>query len=210
MPSDKPPLQLVAKCEEYFETYGDSYLGVAWTQSQDNADTRYRVMLDVIRPPTEPVTLLDLGCGLSHLYEFIGRSGRSGISYAGLDLSPKFLDASRAKFPDLPYYDVDLLERPEDLPSFDYVVMNGLFTARWEVSYERMRPYFEALVAAAFDKARVGLAFNVMSKQVDWERDDLFHVAFDDLAAYLVEKVSRNFVLRHDYGLYEYTVYVYR
>ena len=49
-----------------------------------------------------------------------------------------------------------------------------------------------------------------MSKHVDWERDDLFHLPFDDLARWLVASVSRNIVIRADYGLYEYTVYVYR
>ena len=48
-----------------------------------------------------------------------------------------------------------------------------------------------------------------MSKQVDWERDDLFHLPLDLLADYLTRNLSRHFVIRNDYGLYEYTVYVY-
>jgi hypothetical protein len=54
------------------------------------------------------------------------------------------------------------------------------------------------------------MAFNVMSKHVDWERDDLFHLPFDELGRWLVSSISRNFVIRADYGLYEYTTYVYR
>ena len=49
-----------------------------------------------------------------------------------------------------------------------------------------------------------------MSKNVDWERDDLFHWGLDELTAFLTKDISRRFVLRNDYGLYEYTVYVYR
>jgi hypothetical protein len=49
-----------------------------------------------------------------------------------------------------------------------------------------------------------------MSKQVDWERDDLFYLSLDDLAKCLTSQVTRNFVIRNDYGLYEYTAYVYR
>jgi hypothetical protein len=88
--------------------------------------------------------------------------------------------------------------------------MNGVFTEKRGLSQQEMLAYFEALVAAAFRKAGAGLAFNVMSKQVDWERDDLFHLPFDALAGFLASRISRNFVIRHDYGLYEYTVYVYR
>ena len=73
-----------------------------------------------------------------------------------------------------------------------------------------MLDYFKQLVKAVFSKARKGLAFNVMSKDVDWERDDLFHLSFDELSKFLTEEVSRNFVIRNDYGLYEYTVYIYK
>ena len=58
--------------------------------------------------------------------------------------------------------------------------------------------------------ARRGIAFNVMSKHVDWERDDLFHLPFDVLAAFLRAEISRHYQFRADYGLYEYTAYVYR
>ena len=61
-----------------------------------------------------------------------------------------------------------------------------------------------------FEKARVGIAFNVMSKHVDWERDDLFHLPFDVLAGFLRRELSRHYVFRANYGLYEYTTYVYR
>ena len=49
-----------------------------------------------------------------------------------------------------------------------------------------------------------------MTKHVDWERDDLFHLPFDTLAAVLKKEISRHFVISNDYGLYEYTVYVYK
>jgi hypothetical protein len=45
---------------------------------------------------------------------------------------------------------------------------------------------------------------------VDWERDDLFHLPMDILADFLSREVSRHFAIRADYGLYEYTVHVYR
>jgi len=45
---------------------------------------------------------------------------------------------------------------------------------------------------------------------VDWEREDLFHLSLDSLAGFLVKELGRDFVIRNDYGLYEYTTYVYR
>ena len=49
-----------------------------------------------------------------------------------------------------------------------------------------------------------------MFKLVDWERDDLFHVSIDELGWFLKNNLSRNFVIRNDYKLYEYTTYVYK
>jgi hypothetical protein len=96
------------------------------------------------------------------------------------------------------------------LPMFDYVIMNGVINLKVSASFDRMLAYWKALVGAVYPNARIGPAFNVMSKQVDWERDDLFHLPFDMLADFLTREINRHFVIRHDYGLYEYTVYVYR
>ena len=212
MTGRSPQRAVVEVCEGYFARHGDSHLGVGWTKTQEEATRRYEVMLGVIDPTAEhdgPTTLLDLGCGLSHLYEHMQRTGRDHIEYSGCDLSDVFLAESRAKHPHIAYHQVDILESPDALPVFDYVVMNGLLTLRGDVPRDAMVEYAEALIAAAFAKARRGIAFNVMSKQVEWERDDLFHVPFDELGAFLAQEVSRHFTIRHDYGLYEYTTYVF-
>jgi len=61
-----------------------------------------------------------------------------------------------------------------------------------------------------WNKTNVGIAFNLMSKHVDWERDDLFHVDLDTIGLFCSEFLSRNFVIRHDYKLFEYTIYCYK
>ncbi|MEY2431400.1 MAG: hypothetical protein QOC92_1125, partial [Acidimicrobiaceae bacterium] len=88
--------------------------------------------------------------------------------------------------------------------------MSGVFTEKRELAWEEMLDYFKRVLRKVFALVDHGLAFNVMSKHVDWERDDLFHLPFDVLADFLTKEVSRNFVIRDDYGLYEYTAYVYR
>lgn len=209
--TEKPYQAIVSACEAYLHKFGDNYLGVGWTRAQEEVDTRYRVMLELLKPgPASRVSLLDFGCGASHLYEYLLRRELSHIDYSGLDLSPTFLELSRKKFPALTYYHLDILEDPGRLPEFDYIVLSGVFNSKCELSFEDMMGYFEAVVRAVYAKARIGIAFNVMSKQVDWEREDLFHLPFDRLAGFLTSHVSRHFVIRHDYGLYEYTTYVYR
>lgn len=202
---------IVDHYEACLERHGDTHLGVDWPNAQD-ADTRHRVMLELLagREPGGVTTLLDFGCGTSHLYDFILRERVSGIEYAGLDLSPRFIEVSRRKYPDNRYLCMDVLGDGAELPDFDYVVMNGVFTEKLDLSYDEMFAYVRALVGRVWEHTARGMAFNVMSKHVDWERDDLFHLPFDELAGWLVPAISRNFVIRADYRLYEYTTYVYR
>jgi len=207
---EKKYLSIVSHYEACLEQYGDSHLGVDWPRAED-VQKRYRVMLEVIRPqsPGQRVSLLDFGCGAAHLNEYIREQGLDYIEYAGLDLSEKFVRLSQSKFPGNRFFSLDLLEENAALPVFDYIVLNGVFTEKRELSFDEMLSYFKQLVRRVFAHAAVGIAFNVMTKHVDWERDDLFHLPFDTLAEFLKNELSRNFVFRNDYGLYEYTTYVY-
>jgi SAM-dependent methyltransferase len=209
--TEKPYASIVRFAEQCLDHHGDSFRGVGWTRSQEQTDRRYRVMLGLLAPARgRSATLLDFGCGASHLYEHIRRHGRDDIHYSGLDVSARFLELSRGKFPHLTYYDVDVLDDDAGLPDFDYIVMNGVFTLRSALSVPAMMAYFEALVTRVWAHARRGIAFNVMSRYVEWERDDLFHLPFDSLATFLRREISRHYQFRADYGLFEYTAYVYR
>jgi SAM-dependent methyltransferase len=204
----KKYLSIVSHYEACLEQHGDSHLGVDWPKP-DDVPKRYRVMLDVIKPGSERVSVLDFGCGAAHLNEYIRAEGLENIEYAGLDLSQKFVELARRKFPENKFFCLDLLDDSASLPVFDYIVLNGVFTEKRELSFDDMLSYFKQLLPRVFVHARTGIAFNVMSKHVDWEREDLFHLPFDTLAEFLRTELTRHFVCRNDYGLYEYTTYVY-
>lgn len=89
-------------------------------------------------------------------------------------------------------------------------MIDGPFNARCSLPFDEMLSCFQRSVRHAFAPARRGLAFNVMSKSVHWEREDRFHVPFDLVASFLARAVSRQLVCRDDDGLYEYATYVCR
>ena len=204
---------IVAHYEDCLERHGDSHLGVDWPRPED-VEKRHAVMLDVVRPERhsadKPARLLDFGCGLAHFQEFLQRRDIRHVHYSGLDLSPKFVARCRAKFPETTFYCLDLLDPSATLPRFDYIVLNGVFTEKRDLTQDEMLDYFRSLSLRGLSHADIGIAFNVMSKQVDWERADLFHLPMDDMAQFVAADLTRHFVVRHDYGLYEYTTYVYR
>lgn len=206
----KKYLNIVRHYESCLKKYGDTHLGVDWPRSEE-VETRYKVMLEVIKDnKSKKIKLLDFGCGTSGLYEYIKKNKLNYINYSGLDLSEKFIKVSKAKFPNKKYYCLDVLTDDKKLPGFDYIVINGVFTQKRNLSFKEMLSFFKKMITKIFPKAKKGIAFNIMSKQVDWQKRGSFHLSFDLLAEFLSEKISRNFVIRHDYGLYEYTTYVYK
>jgi cyclopropane fatty-acyl-phospholipid synthase-like methyltransferase len=213
MNENKKYLEIKLHYENCLERFGDSHLGVDWPKLED-VDKRHQVMLEIIKyspfQSKNKITLLDFGCGASHFYEYLLKNKIHNIEYSGLDFSQKFITLSKNKFPNIQYYCIDILDDNVEIPNFDYIILNGVFTEKRGLTYEEMYSYFKKVIIKLYNNTDLGIAFNVMSKHVDWERDDLFHVPFDFLADFLIKKLSRNFVFRNDYGLYEFTTYVYK
>jgi SAM-dependent methyltransferase len=204
------PGELVRHYEDCFVRHGRTPKGVDWPNADDLA-TRFEVMLGLLRAAPARPQLLDLGCGPGLLLDHLQATGRVGaVHYAGIDLSEPMLASARGHWPSHAFERRDILTEPLATRSFDYVLMNGVLTERRSLSQEQMVAFALDLLAAAFDAARVGIAFNVMSKLVDWERDDLFHWGFDEMSRCVSRRLSRHLLIRADYGLYEYTVYVFR
>ena len=201
---------IVSFYEDCFDKYGDSPEGHDWPVLSDLIK-RYEVMLGVIKGNCQNPTLLDFGCGTAMFYEHIQKTRKNlGIRYSGLDLGPKFIEMAKTKHPQIDFYCFDVLKSPEKLKPYDYVTFNGVFTEKIDLTFDEMFAYFRRMLNVVFPKVIVGFAFNVMAKHVEWEKGNLFHLPLDMLAEFLVRDLTRNFVIRNDYGLYEYTVYVYK
>lgn len=197
---------------EYYRSkltkYGDTCLGVDWPNEMD-AQTRYRVMLEVCNSWNESLSILDLGCGVGHLVNYLQRNEIQFGEYLGVDVSQESIELCKSKFPEMNFIKFDVISQKLGF-SFDYVILNGVLTVKATNSQQTMNRFMESMLLSAFGIAKVGIAFNVMSKQVEWERDDLNHVSLDYISEYVYKNLSRHYVIRQDYGLYEYSVYVYK
>jgi SAM-dependent methyltransferase len=206
--NSKQYLKIVEHYESCLIKNSDTHLGVDWPVEED-ALLRYKIMLEII-PPGKSVSLLDFGCGTARLYDFILHNEYKSIRYSGQDISNQFIEVCKQKYPHIPFKCYDILESDELLETFDYIVLNGVFTEKRNLSFDEMFDYFKSVIRSLFLKTNFGLAFNVMTKHVDWEREDLFHLPFDLLVSFLKSDLSRNFIIRNDYGLFEYTVYLFK
>jgi SAM-dependent methyltransferase len=195
--------------EEKLEQYGSNFRGMDWPNEQDLMK-RFEVLTGVVKTFDHAVSIADLGCGVGLMIPYLEQRGvLSRVRYTGIDISLKMIEAARTVHPTFRFETRDILEQPLAEGEFDYVIMNGLLTEKREMTQEQMKEFARSIISSAFTASRAGISFNVMSSHVDWKRDDLFHWELDDVAEFLVKNCSRNIRFLMDYGLYEYTVYVY-
>lgn len=201
---------LQAHYESCLNEFGVTPLGVDWPNARD-LEVRFATqlgVLDAVPPDSHAPVLLDLGCGPGLLLDYLTASGRTElIQYRGIDISPTMIDAAKSRWPLHAFEARNILTDPLPPQSVDVVLMNGVLTERQGIPRERMVEMAEALIISAFRSARHGVVFNSMSKHVDWERDDLFHWSFDEVAAFLKRAVTPHIRFRADYGLYEFTTF---
>lgn len=211
MPSEWAPLQ--HHYERCLEQAGATPQGVDWPNAAD-LEARFAVQSEILSGlPGEcgPPVLLDLGCGPGLFLDWIQAARpRRDFTYYGIDISPAMIAAARDRWPGERFEARDILAEPLPARSVDVVIMNGVLTERCGIPRQQMVAMAEALVAAAFQAARHGIAFNAMSQHVDWQREDLFHWGFDEVVGFLKRRVTRNIAIRADYGLYEFTCFAWR
>lgn len=204
--------RLVQHYERCFVENGSTPAGVDWPNAAD-LEARFATQLAVLKgvETGKRPRLLDIGCGPGLLLDYLAAIGvLDKIDYCGVDLSAKMIDAAKVRWPGFDFSVRDICKDPFPDQSFDIAIMNGVLTERLGLAPAEMTRMAQAIVLSAFNAVRAGIAFNVMNKHVDWERDDLFYWEFDSVAAFLKADVTRHFGFRADYGLYEFTAFAWR
>lgn len=200
---------LASHYENRLEEFGPNFRGMDWPNEVD-LKTRFRVMTSII-PGSGQFSLLDLGCGVGLLLDYLQSSKElDRLDYLGVDLSSKMIEAAKVRHPNQKFQSRDLLTNPFSNQSVDYIIMNGLLTEKQTLSQTQMIQFAKEILGRAFESCKFGMAFNIMSPHVDWKREDLFHWELDQVVSFLRSSCSPHIRIYLDYGLYEYTVHVTR
>jgi SAM-dependent methyltransferase len=170
-------------------------------------DVRREIRFDVLRGLGIDAgsSVLDLGCGLADFYAYLKRNGVD-VSYTGVEIVPEFVERARAAHPDATILQRDILKEPFAEKSFDFVVCSQVFNLRFaELDNEKMARTF---LAEMYRVARRGLACDFVTSYVDFREDYLHYYDPGQLFAY-AKSLSKRVVLRHDYPLFEFCLYVF-
>lgn len=191
-----------ARVVEHYRTlwdaHGDSHRSLDWgsTASQKR---RFAVLLDDVDLVGR--RLLDVGCGLGHLADWLAEQGIS-VAYTGLDITPELLTQAATRHPGHRFVqgsvrDTDVLVGEQ----FDIVVSSGLFYTYVDGGL----PWMLDTIATLWQRTGRILAFNSLSTWAPQQTPGEFSA--DPLQ--VLEACRQHTTclrLRHDYHPGDFTV----
>lgn len=198
--------------EESVKTRGVTPQAV-WLDKQDTLDKGVKRCEAILRMvgSRKAFSVLDVGCGPGFAVGFLeDRYEAHLIRYCGVDVSSMLISAAQKLWPHRQFINRDIIVEPLGQEAYEFTAINGVLTAKYSLSHQEMESFAFDLLEAAWKSTAIALSFNVMSPYVDWTRDDLFHWPMDHAAAFCTSRLSRHINIIADYGLYEYTVQVFR
>ena len=127
-----------------------------------------------------------------------------GVRYTGIDLVPSLVDKARELPAGVDFRTCDILagglaER------FDYFVLSGALNYKVEDNMSLTRD----MLGAMFELAGEGVAVNFLTSYVNYEHPRNFHHSPEAVFG-LARSMTRWVTIRHDYPLWEFTLFMYK
>jgi SAM-dependent methyltransferase len=191
---------LIQLYEERFAAMGYDMRTLGWKGREDQT-LRFEVLCDVADLAGRRVC--DVGCGFGDLYEYLGsRFGR--VTYTGIDLAPSLVEKARERHPGIDFRVQDILaDRLTE--RFDYLLLSGALNYRLADNMKLTRD----MLGHMFELADEGVAVNFLTSYVNYEHPRNFHHSPEAVFT-LARSLTRWVTIRHDYALWEFTLYMYR
>ena len=193
--------------EDVLQAQGLTVHGVDWNGPASQS-LRFKILSEIDNLNRKRIH--DVGCGLGHLNHYFKEKGVQ-CEYVGSDISSRMIDGAKELDHGGEYYVGDILQKMK--PSWmkaDYVLASGLFFVRSDAEYREWQQFVEEMIRGMFELANEGIGFNLLTSLVDYEESHLYYSPPSRMLDFCLRNLSNKVVIRHDYPLYEYTVYVYR
>lgn len=177
--------------------YPNDHRGVNWV-SHESQFTRFHILCE-IADDLFSSSLLDVGCGMGHLVDYLLANQFSG-AYKGIDIFNPMITLAKNRHPDFHFECNDIYSLHEN--SHDYVLASGIFAF---VDSD----YTQNLIADLFKRATKGLAFNCLSAFSKHKVPGVYYHHPDALLAFC-KKLTPHVTVRQDYLPNDFTLYLLR
>lgn len=194
--------KVIAYFQKHVEEKGFGAEGMDW-KNQQTQDLRFHVINRYIDFDDGP-SILDVGCGAGAYYPFTRAQDR-GFTYTGLDIVPEMVAHVQSEFPEAKCFLGSIFEYDD---VHDYAIASGTYNARLDSVGDDWQEYVFRSLTRMVDLCTKGVIINFMSPYVDYSYDRLYYPKFDELCRFIIANIGRDFVIDHDYPLYEFTLFV--
>lgn len=185
--------------------FGNKAESVGWG-SQEKQDLRFLKLLSVVDQKECSFSVNELGCGYGELVKYCARNGFQLGEYFGYDISKEMLKNAENYLSE--FENINLFKSSKLGSMADYTIASGIFNVRFDNGISDWEEHIKSTLIDMFEHSSKGIAFNLLTKYVDYEADNLYYADpahfFDFCKRELGKKVS----LLHDYPLFEWTITV--
>jgi SAM-dependent methyltransferase len=199
--NEKDYQEIIERYNRRLKEFGYSIKTLA-AGTPERRNIRFKILTEIGN--FENKSVLDIGCGFADFIRFLNEEGIT-CSYTGYDINAELLSVAKNVYPSGQFIIKDIFH--EDFPAFDYIVSSTTFNNRYK--YEKNYELVDKLFQICFGHAREGVAIDFLTSYVDYQVRDAFYYEPERLFS-LAKKYTRRVVLRHDYPLYEFCIYMYK
>jgi SAM-dependent methyltransferase len=200
VPNKKELKNMINEYLSWYSEHGNNYKSVGWNKPKHF--TRFEILLDFWEDTIvdNSLEIIDLGCGLAHLAEFI-KINHPNYKYVGIDINGHFIELNKKMFPEYKFYinSADTFTAKSDL-----IVASGLFNRRFNDS----ELFFNKTVNEMIKNSKVGCSFNCLSETALKKNDQNFYISMDKIESIVDRKLIDGFVVNGDSIPGEITVHL--
>jgi SAM-dependent methyltransferase len=194
------------KIIDFYKVRGVTYLentagSVGW--SSDEAQyKRFEILCNI--GVTDKDTILDYGCGLGHLIDFLKERGFNNTekNYFGIDILNPFVLGAKELYPDHKFQTAEIYEIKKQ---FDYVLGSGTFTISmpWDETLQAIRHVYGLI--------NKGFAFNLMNNKHRLSGNEFFRTYTPEGVLETLQNEYNNIKIISDYAPdQDFTIYIYK
>jgi SAM-dependent methyltransferase len=136
-----------------------SQSAVAWFDG--GQEIRFRELAKIIPERRNFSTLLDVGCGMGDMRDFLLKNGYPGIDYTGIDALDKMVESGKRKYPGIRLHKEEFMS--ESFRSeFDILICSGAMNLRVFRTEKKQEQYIADFIHKLYRLSIRGCAFNLL------------------------------------------------
>ena len=191
---------IVERYSQRYKEFGYHHKTIGWGD-WESQKLRFQVLSDI--GDLNGAEIVDVGCGFGDLYGYLSNRFKD-IKYTGIDIVSDLIEEGTRRYPEAQFFVQDILE-PDFNIEGDIYFLSGALNVRLRDNLN----YTKKMIKKMFRLSRKALGINFLSKYVDYELDKDFHHSPETIFSFAKEQ-TRYVTLRHDYPLWEFTIYLYK